>query len=163
MLMTDAINIKGNLTIQKISTNDEIIETINAHNNIVTTGRDLVAKLFIKQSIGTISYFAVGTGSNPVEPNETALNREILRKRLPDLDPKNLEKITLGDKTSQRIKLTIKADIETVEANGTLTEAALFTAADEGVQNSIMYNRVVFNPINKTPDFKLTLIWEIIF
>ena len=45
------------------------------------------------------------------------------------------------------------------EANGALTEAGLFNAAAAGV----MYNRVVFPPINKTADFKLTLIWEIIF
>lgn len=164
MLMTDTLDIKGNLTIHKISTNHQIIETIHAHNNIVTTGRDLVAKLFIGKSKDTISYFAVGTGSNEVLYNETQLNREIFRKKLPDLVVENIEKFTLtqGDIKSERIKLSIKADLETGDANGTLTEAALFTA-DKGDKNSIMYNRVVFRPINKTQDFKLTLIWEILF
>ena len=43
------------------------------------------------------------------------------------------------------------------EANGALTEAGLFT------EDNVMYNRVVFLPINKTSDFQLTLIWEIVF
>ncbi|MDZ8263317.1 hypothetical protein [Nostoc sp. ChiQUE01b] len=156
--MTDALDIKGNLVIQKISTNEQIIETIHAHNNIVTTGRYLVAQRFIQTDVGTISYFAVGTGSSPVLPDEIKLNQENFRKKLPDLNIRNLEKITRQNR-EERIKLSIKADLETGEANGALTEAALFTAEP----NSIMYNRVVFESIEKTKDFKLTLVWEILF
>lgn len=162
MLLTDALDIKGHLTIKKFSENRQIIETIQARNNIVTDGRNLVAKLFIGQPVGIISYFAVGSGSNPVLANEKKLNQEIFRKKLPDLTPENLQTITLTDGKSERIKLSIKADLETGEANVTLTEAALFTG-DKGNEHSIMYNRVVFQPIAKTADFKLTLVWEIVF
>lgn len=167
MLMTDTLDIKGNLTIQKISGDHQIIETIHARNNIMIDGRDLVAKLFIKQPVETISYFAVGSGSNPnsVLANGKELNQEIFRKKLPDLTPENLQTITLTDEKDgkiERIKLSIKADLETGEANVTLTEAALFTG-DKGDENPIMYNRVVFHPIAKTADFKLTLVWEIVF
>jgi hypothetical protein len=44
-----------------------------------------------------------------------------------------------------------------------LTEAGLFTSDDPADATGVMYNRVVFPVISKTTDFKLTLIWEIIF
>jgi hypothetical protein len=54
--------------------------------------------------------------------------------------------------------LRLTGELGEDECNGELREAGLFTAKDE-----VMYNRVTFKPVNKSSEFKLTLVWEITF
>ena len=155
MNLQDALDPRGQLTVRKMDAHDALVETIHVHNNIVLSGRDLIAKLFVKQPIDPVSHVAVGTGTAAVQASDTKLAGEIFRKPIVPVDPSR--NITTTD--ANKRKVTITADLDFGEANGALTEAGLFNAAAAGV----MYNRVVFPPINKTADFKLTLIWEIIF
>lgn len=155
MNLQDALDPRGQLTVRKMDARDALIETILVHNNIVLSGRDLIAKLFVKQPIDPVSHVAVGTGNAAIQASDTKLASEIFRKPIAPVDPS--QHITTTD--ANKRKVTITADLDFGEANGALTEAGLFNAAAAGV----MYNRVVFPPINKTSDFKLTLIWEIIF
>jgi hypothetical protein len=156
MNICDALEMKGRLTLQKRNAANEMIEAIEANNSIVLDGRDLVAKLFINEPIAPISHVAVGTGATPVDPAaDTELGTELFRKAINPIDPS--QHLVTTDENKK--KVTITAELDFNEANGALTEAGLFNADSGGV----MYNRVVFPPINKTTDFKLTLIWEIIF
>lgn len=171
MKMADAMDMKGRLTIQQFNPNGQLITEIKANNFIVYTGRDLVAKMFLNQPIDPIRYLAIGTGNNPVNPlSDTALQQEVFRKEIKPLDlAKDLsdsDEITVnvngGVITQKNRKVRLCVDLDFTEpANQpvALTEAGLFNAAKGG----IMYNRVVFPNITKTSDFKLTLIWEIIF
>ena len=155
MNLHDALDPRGQLIMQKMDARNTLVETIHVHNSIVLSGRDLIAKLFVKEAIEPVSHVAVGTGTTPVQASDAILANEVFRKLIAPIDPS--QHITTTD-TSKR-KVTITAELDFGEANGALTEAGLFNAASAGV----MYNRVVFPPINKTADFKLTLIWEIIF
>lgn len=156
MKVSEDLDIKGRLILQKRNAVNEILAEIAVNNSIVLTGRDLVAKLFIHEAIAPISHVAVGTGTAEVKPNtDTQLNNELFRKAITKIDPtQNLTTTSDGKK-----KVTITAELDFNEANGALTEAGLFNADTGGV----MYNRVKFPVINKTSDFKLTLIWEILF
>jgi len=156
MQLTETLDLKGRLTLQKRNANGELVEEIAANNSIVLSGRDLVAKLFIHETIAPVSHVAVGTGTAAVDPAaNTQLAAEIFRKPIKPIDPT----LHLGTTPDNKKKVTITADLDFLEALGALTEAGLFNAASAGV----MYNRVVFPAINKTDNFKLTLIWEIIF
>jgi hypothetical protein len=57
------------------------------------------------------------------------------------------------------IVVTLSSTFGYEDANGTLTEAAIFNSDNGGV----MYNRVVFPEISKTDKFTLSLIWKISF
>jgi hypothetical protein len=150
------LDMKGKLTVQKRDKSNEILEEFSASNNIVLTGRDLVAKLFINEGIAPISHVAVGTGKTEVDPKtDTNLNTELFRKAIKKIDP--TQDLTITSDGKIQVKITVELDFN--EANGSLTEAGLFNANTGGV----MYNRAVFPAINKTNDFKLTLIWEILF
>ncbi len=159
----ETIDLRGQLTLQSRDPNGSLITEVRANNSIVETGRELVAKLFmkgIKDTIKPVSHVAVGTGTNAVLVSDLTLGREILRKPLNAIDPqRDLQTIETDSPLGKvnRKKVILTADLEMDEANDALTEAALFT------EDNFMYNRVVFKPINKTPDFKLTLIWEILF
>jgi hypothetical protein len=156
MFISDTLDMQGRLTLQQRNAADEILAEIEANNSIVLSGRDLVAKMFINEPITPISHVAVGTGNLAVNPaSDTGLQAELFRKPINPIDPSQ-HLTTTGD---NKKKVTITAELDFSEANGALTEAGLFNAESDGV----MYNRVVFPPINKTTDFKLTLIWEVLF
>jgi hypothetical protein len=152
----ETMNIVGRLTLQARDRSGRLLDQLTANNSIVLTGRDLVAKLFVHENIGTVSHVGVGTGTAPVNPSgNTALAAELFRKQLRAVDPTT--DLTVVNGTN--VKVTLNAELDFGEGNGALTEAGLFNAAAGGV----LYNRVVFPPINKTTDFKLALIWEIVF
>lgn len=156
MAIQDTMDIKGSLTIQKRDLNNQLVEEIHANNTIVTSGRRLVAQLFskdFKDTIKPVSQIAIGGNDKAVSDDDLQLAEEIFRKKINPIKDNDL--VLLPD--SKRIKLTITADLQAGEGNGELKEAALFN------EDKVMYNRVVFRPINKTPDFTLTLIWEITF
>jgi len=151
----ETIDLKGRITINQYDRHGNLFGRIEANNSIVMSGRDLVAKQFLGISTNPISHIAVGTGSDKVQPNDLELGMELLRKPLKPVDPS----LHLTFTDDNRRKVFLSAELDFSEGNGALTEAALFNADTNG----IMYNRVVFPTVNKTPDFKLTLIWEIIF
>lgn len=159
---------RGRLTLHAFDRAGNPLNTLRANNSIVLPGRDLVAKLFLNEPIDPIRYIAVGTGSKKVEPNvDVQLQNEVFRKELKEVDiNKDLMDVTTTDSAHTNRKIILSADLDFEEPappeNGqayNLTEAGLFNAAAGGV----MYNRVQFPGINKTSDFKLTLVWEIIF
>jgi len=150
------MNIVGRLTMQTRDRTGRLLDQRTANNSIVLSGRDLVAKLFIHENIGTVSHVGVGTGAAPVNPaGNTALASELFRKPLQAIDPTTDLVVVNGT----NVKITLSAELDFGEGNGALTEAGLFNGPTGGV----LYNRVVFPPINKTTDFKLALIWEIVF
>jgi hypothetical protein len=158
MNLRDALDPRGRLTVQKTDARNTLVETIHVHNSIVLSGRDLIAKLFVKETknaINPVSHVAVGTGTTPVEPADEKLAKEVFRKEIAPIDPSR----HIATTDEKKRKVTVTAELDFGEANAALTEAGLFNADEHGV----MYNRVVFPPINKTSDFKLTLIWEIVF
>ena len=163
MRLNDHIDLKGRLRIQLTDKEGRIVHEQQNDNAIVLDGRDLVARLFLglDGTLSGITHLAVGTGTNPVADGDAALQSERFRKeiRTPDLD-QDLAVIT--SQSPNKMRLTVSTDLETTEANDPavpITEAGLFNSATGG----IMYNRVVFPPVFKTEDYKLTLIWDILF
>ncbi len=89
---------------------------------------------------------------------DTKLGAEVARVAIKPLQlDRNLLEISTEDGKDKRKKVIIHAELGFAQGNETLTEAALFN------QNGILYNRIVFAPVQKTQDFVLTLIWEITF
>ncbi|MFK8184556.1 MAG: hypothetical protein AB8B99_14375 [Phormidesmis sp.] len=170
MKYSDALDMRGRLSLHAFDRAGNPIGTTQANNSIVYTGRDLVAQLFLSEKIDPVRYIAVGTGNKTVEPDvDTQLQNEIFRKKLKKVDiTKDVMDINTGTKAAPHTnrKIILSADLDfsepATQPNGNphnLTEAGLFNAESGG----IMYNRVQFPSISKTEDFKLTLVWEIIF
>lgn len=156
MKLNDFIDMKGRLRIRMEDRSGAVALEMEADNDIVLTGRDLVARLFINEAIDPISHLAVGIGNEEVNPeSDEQLNDELFRKEIMPIDPT----IHLTDTEDGKKKVFVSAELDFTEGNGALTEAGLFNSETNGV----MYNRVVFAPVNKTEDFKLVLVWEIVF
>lgn len=160
MRSTESIELKGRLSLALTNRAGQTVLQQTASNMVVTTGRDLVAKLFSDVEIAPINFVAVGTSEKPVDENDQSLGAQLGDRKpfLGTFDP-SAHLSTVGEGAEKRKKITRTVELDFTEANGELREAGLFNAAADG----IMYNRVVFPTITKTDSFKLTLIWEILF
>jgi hypothetical protein len=170
MFSENSLAMQGRLNIQRFDRQGHLIETVAADNAIVFSGRRLVAQMFFNKDIDRIGFLAVGTGDQAVDPdNDVKLQEEVFRKPLNEFDfSRALQEATLEDSPAnnqRRSRLNLSADLGFSEPPGdesyVLREAGLFN--QKTPNEGIMYNRVVFPAITKTKDFKLTLVWEIIF
>jgi hypothetical protein len=157
MKLNDGIDMKGRLTLRLENRAGELVQEIAANNDIVLTGRELVAHLFANIKVDPISHIAVGTdGTGAVAPKtDVKLAAEFFRKAINPIDATQISA------TGDRVHVMVTAELGLDEANAVLTEAAIFNHKD--LNTGIMYNRVIFPPVTKTKDFKLTLVWEIMF
>lgn len=157
MKIHEAFDMKGRLTLRLSDRQGHTVRSFSADNDIVLTGRDLVAKLFANVKIDPVSHIAVGTGSAAVNPaTDVGLEKEAFRKALTTIDAALDITPVAG-----RMRVIVSTELDFAEGNGALTEAGIFNSKNPG--GGVMYNRVVFPPVNKTADFKLTLLWEILF
>jgi hypothetical protein len=158
MSLHETLDIAGRLTLRLHAPDGGVADERVAHNEITLKGRELVARLFNGSLAGTevprVSRICVGGGGHAFDPRDNALASPIGCTPIDRIDEE-----TVADGSGRpRTMLRITGELGEKECNGELREAGLFTAGDE-----VMYNRVVFKPINKSPEFRLTLVWEITF
>ncbi len=151
-------DIKGKLTIRKHDLDGALVDQRTAHNSITTAGRQLVAELFRfnilgneEDKINRITTMHLGGSQTAFQPSHEGLQDKIGQTVI-----SNVEMEPTAD---NRIRLRIVGELDTDNCNGELKEAGLFTQDDP----PIMYNRVTFDTITKSEEFKLTLIWELTF
>ncbi len=151
-------DILGKLTILKHNASGNLIDQRVTHNSITTAGRQLVADLFTfningdkEDKIKRISKMHLGGSQAPFNAAHKGLLDEIGQTDIISFEP-----VPTGN---DRIQIRIVGELGTDDCNGELKEAGLFT---DGAQ-PIMYNRVTFDTITKSQEFKLTLIWDLTF
>jgi len=156
--MIETNDMHGALTLCMTDSQGAVVHRARHANHIVTTGRDLVAKLFGAQVPGVpptaVTHMALGTDGTDPTDTDTALRAEIAPRK-----PVSVEYSKISDNGVERVRARLTSVFDSGEANGPLREAGIFTAASGGV----MYNRVKFDTVTKTADFKLTLIWDVVF
>jgi len=121
------------------------------HNLVTDAGRSLVAGLFAGKRMGPLSAsLVVGAGAEPASPADTRLHSE-------------LDRITVRDEhirvDGPRVGLT--ARIPERDTSHALREAGICLAL--GADPEVLYNRVVFDVINKAPNMQMTLTWSVDF
>ncbi|MBI1929541.1 hypothetical protein HYR99_35510 [Candidatus Poribacteria bacterium] len=158
---TENNDMRGTLTLTLTDRQGRVTHEGRYANRIVTSGRKLVAQLFAGHGDippTKVTHIAVGTDETGPTDADIALKAERARKPIEGTgDP--YSEIDEGGVKRVRVSLTAVFDFEDAKGEAPLREAGIFTAASEGV----MYNRVVFKPVTKTADFKLTLLWDIVF
>jgi hypothetical protein len=152
MALREDLNITGRLILRKWSLDGQLLQEVTAHNDITTDGRRLVARLFDMDKQGTnierVSSIHVGISNDPFDPAQHGLKA--------DLGQTVIKQIDLVDVLPRQL-LRLTGELGEDDCNGALREAGLFTS------DGVMYNRVTFDTITKSTEFKLTLIWEITF
>ena len=151
-------DIEGKLTIKICDVDGNLIEEKETYNSITTVGRKLVTDLFKfniidakEDKIKRISTMHLGKSNKGFKPNQTAMQDYVGLTKI-----ETVEYVPTGN---DRVRLRLVGELDTDNCNDSLQEAGLFTEDEP----PIMYNRVTFDTITKSKEFKLTLIWEITF
>ncbi|GAA5787150.1 hypothetical protein GCM10007860_33650 [Chitiniphilus shinanonensis] len=138
-----------------------IVEERRVKNLITTAGRVALAQLMTGGASPGRLQIAVGGSGKETAPEQTAL-----------LDPLDIADATvpaLGaappeDEAPPRVKATVQA---TLPARGSAGEVQALQEAGIVItlsnQQTVLYNRVTFPPINRSGNLELTLTWEVIF
>ncbi len=158
MSLHETLDIAGRLTLRLHAADGRVACERVAHNEITRRGRELVARLFNAELSNTViprvSRICVGGGGAAFKAEQNALAAPV---GCTPID--RIEEVAFTEPGGRpRTLLRITGELGEKDCNAELREAGLFTADDE-----VMYNRVVFKPINKSPEFRLTLVWEITF
>jgi hypothetical protein len=157
MMMRDDAGIQGRLTVRKYTAGGELVEEVTAHNDITLAGRYLVSKLFSKDSanVARVTKMFLGRSDGAFSQDGTALADKA--GETPVKTPIETSEVLDPVTGRKRVLLRLYGELAEGEVNDVLKEAGLFT------DDNVMYNRVTFGAITKTPQFKLTLTWEITF
>jgi hypothetical protein len=165
--MRETLDIRGAVTVHLVDAAGAVVLRQHRRNQIVLTGRRLVAQLFGGVGAGTppgqVTHVAVGTDGTAPTDGDVALKAErsprnpITSVTYTDFDDHPAPNGPTVRRT--RVSLTAVFDFDQVNGADPLREAGLFTAAAGGV----MYNRVILDAVTKTNAFKLTVLWDIVF
>lgn len=163
MSLHETLDIAGRLTLRLHAPDGRVVDERVASNDITIRGRELVASLFnakVVTPVPRVSRMCVGSSGDPFDPQQNALGKVI-----GCVDIGTVEESTVTDAGGKpRRRLRITGELGTDRGNGELCEAGLFTSEDKkNPEAVVMYNRVTFKAINKSREFQLTLVWDIIF
>ena len=162
--MFERTDMRGAVTIELTDASGALVHREQRNNRIVLAGRRHVAGMFagVTPPPTKVTHVGVGTGATAPDDDQTKLVAEragrspITQVAYADV----IEGVAPTAVKRTRVSLTAVFDFaQANDPNVPLREAALFTAAADGV----MYNRVVLDPVVKTNAFKLTVLWDIVF
>ncbi|CAN5762639.1 hypothetical protein BH24ACT5_BH24ACT5_17230 [soil metagenome] len=156
---------KARLHIQLTDRDGAVVDERRAHNTVMESGAQLIADLFA--GTGTpITHMGVGTNDgDPDDVTVTALANDA------NGDDEPLDGVTTGAIPAEAFTATVVPERRVVQvrvrgtlaadaAVGRIREAGLVS---EGAGGTVLYNRVVFAPVDKRDDHELTLFWEVEF
>ena len=159
MQMREDLHISGRLTLRKTTLDGQLVEEVTAHNEITLAGRDLIARLFRNDQqnvkIGRVTKMLVGRSQAPFDAKQTALVDKVAETPITNGTEPLGEVPDTNGRTRKMLRLI--GELGENDANDALREAGLFT------EDNVMYNRVTFDTVTKSKQFKLTLVWEILF
>ncbi|MCI0508180.1 MAG: hypothetical protein L0Z73_19050 [Gammaproteobacteria bacterium] len=146
-------------------------------NTVMRSGAELVAALFRGELSTPINGMAVGIDNTPATPpyEITALTTThpdgspAIQQATVVIQPEVIRTDVLTDLL--KVRVTVRAVIPENHATSPdgndprvmLGEAALGVLEEGGESLARIYNRVVFEPIPKTPDHEVALYWEVDF
>jgi hypothetical protein len=147
---SEHIGVQGRLTIKvKNEVTGEIKEQIK-DNLVILDGRNLIRDFLYGDPVTGLTHMAVGTDTS--DPAVTPGITEVFRK-------------VFTDKVKADVKLTVDMFLGSQEANGNiLTSAAIFGNGATNVAGSgTQYNKIIYDPINKTVELSVTYTWDLLF
>jgi hypothetical protein len=156
---------KAKLHLQLRNPEGEVVCSRRASNTVMQGGAQLIADLF--SGSGT-AITHMGVGTNDEDPDDV-LVESLTNAATGESEP--LDGATEGAIAADAFSSTVIPDrrVVQVRVRGTLPDdAAVGLIREAGLlagsgDSAVLYNRVVFAPIDKRDDHELTLFWEVEF
>jgi len=156
---------QARVKIELRSTKGETVAEREVRNSVMRAGAEMVARLF--SGSGTpITHMGVGISDLPETESFTtaALSNDL--EGISPLGgeteaPISPQAFSLEvDETRRVVRVRVRGTLPADAALGTVREAGLISRSDD---STVLYNRVIFAPIEKGDDHELTLFWEVTF
>lgn len=156
---------RGRLTLEVRDRDHRLVAARAGTNSVMRAGGELVANLFAGKG-GPITHMGVGT-SDDDDPTFalTALSNAANGDDAPlsgsttaPISPTDFT--VVADDAKRVFNVKVRATLQAADAVGTVREAGLLSVHDG---TTVLYNRVIFTPIDKTADHELTMFWEVSF
>lgn len=143
-----------------------LVSRRRAHNAVMRQGAVLVASAFTGQA-GGITHMGVGTSDAESDSVTVTALTNAAEGGAPALTgatevqlPGGTFGAPLVDEVRRVVKVRFHATLPDAAAVGTVREAGLLS---RGTGDPVLYNRVIFAPVQKSDDHELTLFWEVAF
>jgi hypothetical protein len=142
-----------------------IVGERRARNTVMASGAQLIADLFAGRG-SPITHMGVGTSdlapddvtvaalTNGADGGDPALTGEIIGAIAQDAFSATLVE------ARRVVQVRVRGTLPAAAAIGRIRESGLMSQSASG---SVLYNRVVFPPLDKRDDHELTLFWEVEF
>jgi hypothetical protein len=149
--MHDTQTMAGVLSLILHDPSGRVMARREVHNLVTDAGRALVAELFAGKRIGALrARLVVGTGATPPSADNTKLEGEV---DYVDVTESHIR--VAGPRVSLTERLPEREQVQA------LREAGISLAI--GTDPPVLYNRVVFDVVNKAPNMQMTLTWNVDF
>lgn len=156
---------KARLRVQLTAHDGSVVAERHAHNTVLTAGAQMIADMFAGTG-GPISHMGVGTSdSAPDDVAVVSLSNDALGG-----DPALVgETLAVIPPAAFSTRVVPERRVVQVRVRGTLpNDAAVGRIREAGLVSiqptrAVLYNRVVFPPVDKSDDHELTLFWEVDF
>ena len=147
---------RAQLRVELTDREGRLVTAREAHNAVLRSGAELLARLFSGQGTG-ITHMAVGGSDAPESENFATASLEGATEVA---IPPEAFQVDPPDPVKRVVRVRVRATVPSAGAVGTIREAALVSRSGNA---ATLYNRVVFAPIEKANDHELTLFWDVGF
>ncbi len=152
------------LHVQLTDAAGRVLAERHAHNTVMASGAQLIAALF-SGSGRPVTHMAVGTSDADADDvtitaltNDDANGAPLAGETTAALPATAFTTTTIPERRVVRVR--VRGTLPAAAAVGAIREAGLMSVSDNG---TVLYNRVVFAPIEKGADHELTLFWDVDF
>ena len=159
---------RARLTLEVTDRSGATVAARHAANSVMRQGAELVADLF-RGAGNPITHMGVGTSDAPESDafdtveltNEAAGGQAALTGATEVAIPPEAFGDPQVDDAKRVVHVRFRATLPDSSAVGTVREAGLLSRPESG--DPVLYNRVIFAPVQKADDHELTLFWEVSF
>ena len=144
MLQNNALDAKGQLTLELFDKDGNLKETQNIKNVVVNNGLNYIASRMKDASATAMSHMAIGSGNTAAAAGDTA----------PETQP---GRVALTSTTVSSNAITYVGDFPAGTGTGAVVEAAILNASSGGT----LLCRTVFSVVNKAAADTLKITWTV--
>tara|TARA_S200000501_G_scaffold145264_1_gene137177 strand:- start:1244 stop:1693 length:450 start_codon:yes stop_codon:yes gene_type:complete len=144
MLQNNALDAKGQLTLELFDKDGNLKETQNIKNVVVNNGLNYIASRMKDASATAMSHMAIGSGNTAAAAGDTAPETQLGR-------------VALTSTTVSSNAITYVGDFPAGTGTGAVVEAAILNASSGGT----LLCRTVFSVVNKAAADTLKITWTV--
>jgi len=152
MAESERHGMSGRLTLILRDERGREVERREVKNLITDAGRNLVAMFFAgRVAVAPALFIAVGGDDAAAAAGDTDLKAFVAEAQAKNIDVK-----ASAATVTATLAATGAGDVQPLKEAGIRIKVA-------GQPNPVLYNRVVFPVVNKSPNMEMTLSWEVTF